>query len=101
MNQKELVKAVAADVNKKYSAEGKNVTVSESLTGDVIKSFATVTTNVLKKGDQIAIAGFGIFKSQKKAATTARNPATGATIKVPAKNVPKFKASKALKEALN
>lgn len=101
MNQKELVKAVTVDVNKKYADEGKSTTVSEAVTGDVIKSFVNVTTETLKKGDQIAIAGFGIFKGVKKEASIARNPATGATINVPAKMVPKFKASKVLKEALN
>ena len=100
MNQKELMKAITEDVNKKYKSEGKATTVSETVTTDVMKSFVTVSTKALKKGDQIALAGFGTFKSVHKDATTGRNPATGATIKIPAKNVPKFKAAKALKEAL-
>ena len=101
MNQKELVKAVAEDVNKRYLNEGKNVTVSEAVTGDVIKSFVSVSTDALKNGDQIALAGFGIFKVADRAATTGRNPATGAIINIPAKKAVKFKASKALKDAMN
>lgn len=100
MNQKELVKAVASDVNKKYD-EAKKSHVSEGLVGDVIKSFTTVTTNALAKGDEVQLVGFGSFKVVHRAATTGRNPATGKTIDIPAKNVPKFKPGKAFKDAVN
>ena len=100
MNQKELVKAVTEDVNNKYAEAEKSTKVTEAVTGDVLKSFVTVSTNALKEGKQVALSGFGIFKAAQRAATTARNPATGAVIQVPAKTVPKFKASKVLKEAL-
>lgn len=100
MNQKELIEAVTEDVNKGYEAEGKTTKISKAVTGDVLKSFVTVSTAALKKGDSIALSGFGTFKSVHRDATTGRNPATGATINIPAKNVPKFKAAKALKDAL-
>lgn len=54
----------------------------------------------LKKGDEVSIAGLGIFSVKKRAARTARNPKTGETIQVPATNVPKFRAAKALKDAV-
>lgn len=54
----------------------------------------------LKSGDEVSIAGLGIFSAKKRAARTARNPKTGAMIQVPAMNVPKFRAAKALKEAV-
>lgn len=54
----------------------------------------------LKKGEDVSIAGLGIFKTKMRAARTARNPRTGAAVQVPATRVPKFQAAKALKEAV-
>ncbi len=54
----------------------------------------------LKKGDEVSIAGLGIFSVKERAARDARNPRTGETIKVPAMKVPKFRAAKALKDAV-
>ena len=56
--------------------------------------------STLKKGDEVSIAGLGIFSVKKRAARTARNPKTGEAVKVPATNVPKFRAAKALKDAV-
>ncbi|MBI3632164.1 MAG: HU family DNA-binding protein [Candidatus Vogelbacteria bacterium] len=56
--------------------------------------------NTLKKGEEVSIAGLGIFSVKHRAARTARNPKTGATVQVPAMKVPKFRAAKALKEAV-
>ena len=57
-------------------------------------------TLALKKGEEVSIAGFGKFVAKKRAAREARNPKTGATVKVPATTVPKFSAAKALKDAV-
>jgi DNA-binding protein HU-beta len=57
-------------------------------------------TSELKKGGEVSVAGFGIFASKKRAARTARNPRTGESVHVAAMNVPKFRASKALKDAV-
>lgn len=54
----------------------------------------------LKKGDEVSIAGLGIFSAKMRAARTARNPRTGETVDVPAQRVPKFRAAKALKDAV-
>lgn len=54
----------------------------------------------LSKGDEVAISGFGTFLTKKRQARTARNPRTGATVQVPATQVPKFRAGKGLKEAV-
>ncbi len=56
--------------------------------------------NTLKKGDEVSIAGLGIFSVKMRAAREARNPRTGEIVKVPAMKVPKFRAAKALKEAV-
>jgi len=57
-------------------------------------------TNTLKKGDEVSIAGLGIFSAKTRAARTARNPRTGEAVSVPAMKVPKFRAAKALKDAV-
>jgi DNA-binding protein HU-beta len=57
-------------------------------------------TESLKKGEDVSIAGFGIFTAKMRAARTARNPRTGEAVQVPAQRVAKFKASKALKDAV-
>ncbi len=54
----------------------------------------------MKKGGEVSVAGFGIFSVKSRAARTARNPRTGESVKVPAMNVPKFRAAKALKDAV-
>jgi DNA-binding protein HU-beta len=54
----------------------------------------------LKGGDEVSVAGLGIFKTKMRAARTARNPRTGATVQVPSMRVPKFQPAKALKEAV-
>ncbi len=54
----------------------------------------------LKKGEEVSVAGFGIFSVKARAARQARNPRTGEMVDVPATKVPKFRAAKALKEAV-
>jgi DNA-binding protein HU-beta len=61
--------------------------------------FDTITDS-LKGGTDVSVAGFGIFASKKRAARTARNPRTGEPVQVPEMNVPKFRAAKALKDAV-
>ena len=54
----------------------------------------------LKGGDEVSIAGLGIFEAKMRAARTGRNPRTGESIQIPAMRVPKFRAAKALKDAV-
>lgn len=54
----------------------------------------------MKDGDQVSVAGFGIFEAKMRNAREARNPRTGETVQVPAMRVPKFRAAKALKDAV-
>ena len=54
----------------------------------------------LKKGDEVSLAGLGIFATKMRAARTARNPRTGESVQVPAMRVPKFRPAKALKDAV-
>lgn len=90
MNKNDLVAAVAdsAELSKADAAKAVDG-VLEAITGQ------------LKDGGEVRIVGFGTFSVSQRAASTGRNPQTGATIQIPASNQPKFKAGKALKDAVN
>lgn len=66
----------------------------------VVDSIINTIVKTLKKGDEVSISGLGIFSVKARAARTARNPRTGATVKVAATKVPKFRAAKALKDSV-
>ncbi|MBU3926081.1 HU family DNA-binding protein [Patescibacteria group bacterium] len=66
----------------------------------VVDSIVEAIVGSLKKGEEVSIAGFGIFTVKQRKARQARNPKTGAAVNVPATIVPKFRAAKALKEAV-
>ena len=66
-----------------------------------VDAFVASVTTALKKGDEVRLVGFGTFAVAKRAATTGRNPRTGAEIKIAARKQAKFKAGKALQEAVN
>ena len=80
--------------------------VHEKLGGTKVQAEEVVDTIInsivesLKKGDEVSIAGLGIFSAKQRAARTARNPRTGEPIQVPTMRVPKFRAAKALKDAV-
>ena len=90
MNKTELIE-VMAKANKLSKKENE----------EVLSSFVDVVTKELKKGGKIQLVGFGTFEVGKRAARTGRNPQTGAEIKIKASKAPKFKAGKALKDAVN
>lgn len=66
----------------------------------VIDSLLAAITDAVVKGGSVRFTGFGTFESRKRPARTGHNPATGATIDIPASTVPAFKAGKAFKDAL-
>ena len=66
-----------------------------------LKAFIDVVSEELQKGEKIQLVGFGTFEVSERAARTGKNPQTGAEIKIPASKAPKFKAGKALKDAVN
>ncbi len=66
----------------------------------VVETIIDTIVSTLKDGGEVSIAGLGIFSAKMRAARTARNPRTGEPIEVPAMRVPKFRAAKALKEAV-
>jgi len=67
---------------------------------EVVDTIFAAITDSLKRRDKVSISDFGIFDARARAARKARNPRTGETVDVPATTVPKFRASRALKEAV-
>lgn len=90
MNKSELIEAIAA------SADIPKASASRALDA-MIES----VTESLKKGDSVALVGFGTFTVKERAARTGRNPQTGQPIEISAAKVPTFKAGKALKDSVN
>ena len=68
---------------------------------EALKAFIESVTGALKSGDKVALVGFGTFSVGERAARTGQNPQTGEKIQIAAAKVPKFKAGKALKDAVN
>jgi DNA-binding protein HU-beta len=90
MNKTELVAAIADEAG-----------ISKKDAEKAVKAFTDVVTKTLKKGDKVQLVGFGTFEVAKRAAREGRNPQTGKAMKIKASKAPKFKAGKALKDALN
>jgi DNA-binding protein HU-beta len=67
---------------------------------EVVETIINEVVGALKKGGEVSIAGLGIFSTKQRAARVARNPRTGASVNVAAMKVPKFRAAKALKDAV-
>ncbi|MDZ4227138.1 MAG: HU family DNA-binding protein [Patescibacteria group bacterium] len=65
-----------------------------------VEAIIDTITQTLKGGQEVSIAGLGIFEAKMRAGRTGRNPRTGATIQIAAMRVPKFRASKTLKDAV-
>ena len=90
MNKSELIDAIAAAAD-----------LPKASAGRALDAVVDGITDSLKKGDPVALVGFGTFAVKHRAARAGRNPQTGATIQIKAANVPGFKAGKALKDAVN
>jgi DNA-binding protein HU-beta len=89
MNKRDLIDAISGRMgDKKTATEAVNAVL------DTIQS-------TVAKGDKVAITGFGVFEKANRPARTARNPATGAAIKVPKSSVPKFRAGADFKAMVN
>ncbi|MFY8129068.1 MAG: HU family DNA-binding protein [Chitinophagaceae bacterium] len=85
MNKAELIAKIAEDAG-----------ITKVQANASIDSFVSAVTKTLKGGGKVTLVGFGTFSVTKRAARTGRNPQTGATIKIKAKKVAKFKAGKEL-----
>ena len=90
MNKTELVAAISEKTELTKTASEK-----------ALKALIDVVAEELKKGEKVQLVGFGTFEVSERAARTGKNPQTGAEIKIAACKAPKFKAGKALKDAVN
>ena len=78
----------------------KDANISKAQAQSALDFFINTTTKALKKGDRVALVGFGSFSVSQRAARTGRNPQTGKEIKIAAKKVVKFKAGAGLVNAV-
>jgi len=90
MNKADIIEHIA------QSAE-----VSKSAAERAVDALVGAVKTSLKKGGMVTLVGFGTFYVGKRRARTGRNPRTGATLQIAATRVPKFRAGKALKDAIN
>lgn len=89
MNKAELIEQVAAEAG-----------LSKADAKRALDAFVNAATGALKKGDRVALIGFGSFSVSKRAARTGRNPQTGKEIKIAAKKVVRFKPGNELSDAV-
>ena len=90
MNKTELIAAIAEKTE-----------LSRKDAENALKAFTEVVEEELKKGEKIQLVGFGTFEVSERAAREGRHPQTGETMQIAASKSPKFKAGKALKDAIN
>ena len=90
MNKTELIASVVSSTG-----------LSKANAAKAVESTLSQISESLANGDTVAIIGFGTFSTSKRPARDGRNPRSGETIKIPASTVVKFKAGKALRDAVN
>jgi DNA-binding protein HU-beta len=89
MNKAAIVEKIAKDTG-----------LTKVVAAAAVESLIDGITRALKKGNNVSFVGFGTFKAASRKARTARNPQTGAAIKIPKRRVPRFTAGKTLKAAV-
>lgn len=90
MNKQDIIAKIAQEAG-----------ITKTAATAAVDTFFESVTRTLKKGQPITFVGFGTFKTANRKARTARNPQTGAAIKIPKRRVVRFTAGKALKGAVN
>jgi DNA-binding protein HU-beta len=90
LNKSDLVKVIA-DAGE----------LSNAAAGRVLDAILESVVKAVSKGDSVVLTGFGTFESTKRAARTGRNPQTNEPIQIPAATLPRFKAGKGFKDAVN
>jgi DNA-binding protein HU-beta len=89
MTKTEIVEKIAKDAD-----------ITKAAAEKALNSFMDIVKKALKKGDKVALIGFGTFAISKRAARNGRNPRTGETIKIKAAKLPKFTAGKGFKDSV-
>ena len=90
MNKAEMIEHIAQSAD-----------LSRSAAERAIDALVVAVKASLRKGEEVTLVGFGTFHATSRPARTGRNPRTGASIEIPASRAPKFRAGKALKDAIN
>lgn len=90
MNKAELIDQISKDAG-----------LTKTQANEALDSFTSTVVSSLKKGDTVTLVGFGTFSVSQRAARNGRNPQTGATIKIKAAKVPKFKPGKDFKDKIS
>lgn len=90
MNKTELIEHIAQSAD-----------ISKAAATRALEALIVAVKTTLKKNGSVTLVGFGTFSASKRAARIGRNPRTGEAIKIKAAKVPKFKAGKGLKDAVN
>lgn len=90
MNKSELIDQIASSAD-----------ISKAAASRALDAAVAAVTTALKNGSEVSLVGFGTFYVGTREARTGRNPQTGATIDIKAAKVPKFRAGKGLKDAVN
>ncbi len=90
MNKNDLISSIASETG-----------LTKTDAAKAVDAFVASISSALKSGDEVRLVGFGTFAVSKRSATTGRNPRTGQTINIPARNQPKFKAGKVLVDSVN
>jgi DNA-binding protein HU-beta len=89
MNKRDLIDAISSRIGDKKTAT------------EAVNAVLDTIQKTVASGDKVSITGFGVFEKQVRPARTARNPATGAAVKVPKTSVPKFRAGADFKAMVN
>jgi DNA-binding protein HU-beta len=89
VNKADLIEAVTKRVGDKRTANA------------AVEAFIDAVTRAVATGERVAISGFGVFEKVDRAARTARNPATGATVKLKKTSVPKFRPGQGFKDVVS
>lgn len=90
MNKNELISSIASETG-----------LTKTDAAKAVDAFVSSISSELKSGGEVRLVGFGTFAVSKRSATTGRNPRTGQSIKIPARNQPKFRAGKVLVDSVN
>jgi DNA-binding protein HU-beta len=96
-----LIKGTFVNKSRLIDAIARHADISKAAAGRALDATLAAVRGSLKKGEIVTLVGFGSFYVGKRTARAGRNPRTGAAIKIRAAKVPKFRAGKALKDALN
>lgn len=94
------LKGVSVNKSELIDQIAKSADLSKAAAGRALDATIAAVKASLKKGGDVSLVGFGTFYVSKRAARNGRNPQTGAAIKIKAAKVPKFRAGKALKDAV-